>query len=96
MVGSRYSSLSPAQLRRLRRDFQFVFQDPFGSLNPRLSVAQSVTEGLRQHFPKLTPPERDQKLIDLLIEVGLDPESRHRFPMNFRAGKGSVSPLREL
>ncbi|MCX8505845.1 MAG: dipeptide ABC transporter ATP-binding protein [Alphaproteobacteria bacterium] len=86
-LGDDTAQFPPAQLRRLRRDFQFVFQDPFGSLNPRLTVAQSVTEGLRQHFPKLTPPERDQKLIDLLIEVGLDPESRHRFPHEFSGGQ---------
>ncbi|MDI9348452.1 MAG: dipeptide ABC transporter ATP-binding protein [Candidatus Symbiobacter sp.] len=86
-LGQDTAQFRPRELRQMRQNFQLVFQDPFGSLNPRLTVAQSVTEGLRQHFPQLTQAEKEQKLIDLLVEVGLDPDSRHRFPHEFSGGQ---------
>jgi microcin C transport system ATP-binding protein len=66
---------------------QVVFQDPFGSLSPRLSVADIVAEGLEVHRPKLTPEERDAAVVKVLGEVGLDPETRHRYPHEFSGGQ---------
>jgi microcin C transport system ATP-binding protein len=74
-------------LRPLRKEMQIVFQDPYGSLSPRLSVAQIIEEGLLVHFPALTPVERDKHVIDVLKEVGLDPETRNRYPHEFSGGQ---------
>jgi microcin C transport system ATP-binding protein len=77
--GQALDGLSREQMRPLRRHMQVVFQDPFGSLSPRMSVAQIVGEGLRIHAMG-TPPEQEQAIIDALKEVGLDPDTRHRYP----------------
>ena len=74
------------ELKSLRRNFQMVFQDPYGSLSPRLSVGQIVQEGLVAHNIG-TEEERDQLLIEALLEVGLDPGSRHRYPHEFSGGQ---------
>jgi microcin C transport system ATP-binding protein len=73
-------------LRPLRREMQIVFQDPFGSLSPRLSVGQIVGEGLRVH--RLGAPTEQRELIErALREVGLDPETRDRYPHEFSGGQ---------
>jgi microcin C transport system ATP-binding protein len=74
-------------LRHLRSSFQIIFQDPFSSLNPRFSIDQLIAEGLVVHQPNLTARERDQKVANILIEVGLDPEARHRYPHEFSGGQ---------
>jgi microcin C transport system ATP-binding protein len=74
-------------MRPLRREMQIVFQDPFGSLSPRMSVAEIIAEGLQVHEPKLTPDERDDKVVAALHEVNLDPESRFRYPHEFSGGQ---------
>jgi microcin C transport system ATP-binding protein len=79
--------LSFSAMRPLRRELQIVFQDPFGSLSPRMSIAEIIEEGLRIHEPKLSPDERDEKVVDVLNEVGLDPETRHRYPHEFSGGQ---------
>jgi microcin C transport system ATP-binding protein len=66
---------------------QIVFQDPFGSLSPRMSVAQIVGEGLRVHEPAVAPAEHERAIVQALEEVGLDPESRHRYPHEFSGGQ---------
>ena len=66
---------------------QIVFQDPYGSLSPRLSVAEIVGEGLKVHAPSLTAAERDAKVAKALEEVGLDPSTRHRYPHEFSGGQ---------
>jgi microcin C transport system ATP-binding protein len=71
----------------LRRRMQVVFQDPNSSLNPRLNVLQIIEEGLRVHQPTLTPAEREQAVIQVMQEVGLDPQSRHRYPAAFSGGQ---------
>jgi microcin C transport system ATP-binding protein len=78
--------LKSRELKPLRRNLQFVFQDPYGSLSPRLSVGQIIEEGLVAHGIG-TEEERTQLLIDALTEVGLDPESRHRYPHEFSGGQ---------
>lgn len=75
------------QMLPLRRRMQVVFQDPNSSLNPRLNVLQIIEEGLRVHQPTLTPAEREQAVIQVMQEVGLDPQSRHRYPAAFSGGQ---------
>jgi microcin C transport system ATP-binding protein len=84
--GREVHSLSWSRLRPLRREMQVVFQDPFGSLSPRLSVGQIVEEGLVIHRLG-SPAEREREVVRVLEEVGLDPESRHRFPHEFSGGQ---------
>jgi microcin C transport system ATP-binding protein len=74
-------------LRPLRRDMQIIFQDPFGSLSPRLSIAQIIEEGLKVHHLASTVEEREARIIRVLEEVGLDPDSRHRYPHEFSGGQ---------
>jgi len=85
--GRDINQLSFNAMRPLRRELQIVFQDPFGSLSPRLSVSEIIEEGLKIHAPKLSPDERDDKVVDVLKEVGLDPETRHRYPHEFSGGQ---------
>ena len=74
------------QLKPLRKQIQIVFQDPYGSLSPRLSVAQIVAEGLRAH--QIGNAEtHDTQVSDALTEVGLDPDTRHRYPHEFSGGQ---------
>lgn len=78
--------LSQNLLRPLRRQMQVVFQDPFGSLSPRMSVQQIISEGLLAHDIG-TEQEREAAVIRVLQEVGLDPQSRHRYPHEFSGGQ---------
>jgi microcin C transport system ATP-binding protein len=80
-------AVKPRELRPLRREMQMVFQDPYGSLSPRLSVGQIVAEGLQVHHPQLDAAEREERIIQALTEVGLDPDSRHRYPHEFSGGQ---------
>jgi len=79
--------LNENELRPLRREIQVVFQDPYGSLSPRLSVSQIVEEGLKVHEPCLSAKEREERVIHVLQEVSLDPELRHRYPHEFSGGQ---------
>ncbi|WP_373332454.1 ABC transporter ATP-binding protein [Thiopseudomonas alkaliphila] len=74
------------QVRPLRRRLQVVFQDPFGSLSPRMSISQIIGEGLEIHQIG-DPEQRQQMIIQALQEVGLDPDSRHRYPHEFSGGQ---------
>ncbi len=74
-------------MRPLRRDMQVVFQDPYGSLSPRLTVGEIVAEGLAVHFPHLTPAERQARVDAALREVGLDPAMAGRYPHEFSGGQ---------
>ena len=78
--------MSQRAVRPLRRQMQVVFQDPFGSLSPRMSVGQIVGEGLDIHGMG-SAEERERAIIAALVEVGLDPESRHRYPHEFSGGQ---------
>ena len=78
--------LSQREVRPLRREMQVVFQDPFGSLSPRMTVGMIIGEGLRIHRIG-NETEQEQAIIDALQEVGLDPESRHRYPHEFSGGQ---------
>jgi oligopeptide transport system ATP-binding protein len=80
-------SLTKSALRPVRRSLQFVFQDPYGSLSPRLTVGQIVAEGLLVHEPGLSASERDSRAALALAEVQLDPGLRNRFPHEFSGGQ---------
>ncbi|MGE8498092.1 MAG: ABC transporter ATP-binding protein [Pseudomonas sp.] len=84
--GQALNGLSQREVRPLRRQMQVVFQDPFGSLSPRMTVCMIVGEGLRIHGIG-TEAEQEQAVIDALLEVGLDPETRHRYPHEFSGGQ---------
>ena len=79
--------LKSRDLRPLRREMQIIFQDPFGSLSPRLSIGQIIEEGLRIHGPVSTGEARQDAITAALQEVGLDPESRNRYPHEFSGGQ---------
>lgn len=74
-------------LRPLRKEMQVVFQDPFASLNPRMSVAQIIEEGLRAHHIYSTAKERMELIDQTLREVGIDPSFKHRYPHEFSGGQ---------
>jgi microcin C transport system ATP-binding protein len=84
--GHELHSLDRQQVRPLRRQMQVVFQDPFGSLSPRMSVGQIVGEGLRIHGIG-TPEQQQEAIMAVLREVGLDPDTRHRYPHEFSGGQ---------
>ena len=75
------------QLRVLRQRLQVVFQDPFASLSPRMTIAKIISEGLAIHAPHLTNSETDQAVINIMEEVELNPEERHRYPHEFSGGQ---------
>ncbi|MBW2541296.1 MAG: ABC transporter ATP-binding protein [Deltaproteobacteria bacterium] len=84
--GREIQSLRWKETRPLRREMQMVFQDPFSSLSPRMSVGSIVEEGLRIHALG-DAAERERQVIRVLEEVGLDPDSRHRYPHEFSGGQ---------
>ena len=75
------------ELRPLRSEMQIVFQDPFGSLSPRMSVGQIIEEGMLIHMRNLSFDERRQLIAETLVEVGLDPEMQDRYPHEFSGGQ---------
>ena len=86
-LGQPIQGLGAAALRPLRRQMQVVFQDPYGSLSPRLSIGQIVAEGLKVHGQGADAAEREALIVAALDEVGLDPDSRHRYPHEFSGGQ---------
>ncbi|HEX4366668.1 MAG TPA: ABC transporter ATP-binding protein [Rhodopila sp.] len=85
--GSDLAELDKKQLRRLRADMQIVFQDPFGSLSPRLTVAEIIAEGLSVHEPALSRTERGKRVAAALEEVGLASNIGDRYPHEFSGGQ---------
>ena len=85
--GNEIQQNSWKQMKPLRRDMQIVFQDPFGALSPRMSVADIVGEGLQVHFPEMSYEDRDRKVAQALVEVGLEAGMRHRYPHEFSGGQ---------
>ncbi|MCX4065799.1 ABC transporter ATP-binding protein [Pseudomonas sp. S1Bt30] len=84
--GHALEALSHQQMRPWRKQMQVVFQDPYGSLSPRMSVQQIISEGLEVHAP-CSLAEREAQVIQVLKDVGLDPASRHRYPHEFSGGQ---------
>jgi microcin C transport system ATP-binding protein len=85
--GQRIDGFDRRDMRPLRSEMQIVFQDPYGSLSPRLSVGEIVAEGLEIHELAMNPEAREQAVIEALTEVGLDPDTRHRYPHEFSGGQ---------
>ncbi|KRE08950.1 microcin ABC transporter ATP-binding protein [Bosea sp. Root670] len=86
-LGDRIDGLSSKQVRPKRKDLQVVFQDPYGSLSPRMSVAEIVAEGLAIQQPNLTYPQRREVVAQALADVGLDPTAMDRYPHEFSGGQ---------
>ena len=85
--GKDIAKLDREEMRPLRKQIQIVLQDPFGSLSPRMTAGQIVTEGLLVHEPSMTSRERDQRAVQALEEVQLDPKLRNRYPHEFSGGQ---------
>ena len=85
--GARIDQLSAAQMRPLRAHMQIVFQDPFGSLSPRMSIADIVGEGLAIQRPELSYEERRDYVARALADTGLDPQAMDRYPHEFSGGQ---------
>ncbi|MEA2875980.1 MAG: microcin transport system ATP-binding protein, partial [Hyphomicrobiales bacterium] len=86
-MGKQLQGLKFKEMRPVRHDMQIVFQDPYGSLSPRMSVSDIIEEGLWVHQPQLSPDEREARVIAALNDVGLDPETRFRYPHEFSGGQ---------
>src|SRR5882757_10044800 len=86
-LGSTIAGLTFKEMRPFRLQMQIVFQDPYGSLSPRMSVADIIEEGLWVHDPKLTVQQREARVVQALRDVGLDPETRFRYPHEFSGGQ---------
>ncbi|MCL6626011.1 ABC transporter ATP-binding protein [Alicyclobacillus shizuokensis] len=78
--------MSGSEVRRLRREMQIIFQDPFGSLNPRFLVRDIIAEPLRVH-ERMSAKERDERVVELMRLVGLDASRRNRYPHEFSGGQ---------
>jgi microcin C transport system ATP-binding protein len=85
--GGRIDGMTPRQLRPLRRNFQVVFQDPFSSLSPRMSIEQIIGEGLKLHYPQLDTGQRRARIEAVMEEVGLEPAMLSRYPHEFSGGQ---------
>ena len=85
--GQDVTHVGAAQLRRLRQDLQIVFQDPFSSLNPRMTVGQSIAEPMDIFKVSGSAKERQNRIAELLNKVGLQPESAKRYPHEFSGGQ---------
>jgi microcin C transport system ATP-binding protein len=86
-LGKEIDGLNFREMRPIRHDMQIVFQDPYGSLSPRMSVSDIIEEGLWVHHPSLSATEREARVIRALTAVGLDPQTRHRYPHEFSGGQ---------
>ena len=86
-VGQRIDGFNSKEMRPLRKDMQVVFQDPYGSLSPRLSVGQIIEEGLLIQKPELDDAARRVRVGAALKEVGLDPQAQDRYPHEFSGGQ---------
>ncbi len=79
--------LKADELKKIRRHMQIVFQDPYGSLSPRMRVRELIEEGLKVHFPDMSESENREKIDKALREVGLDPSIANRYPHEFSGGQ---------
>ena len=86
-LGKNIMGLKFREMRPFRHHMQIVFQDPYGSLSPRMSVSDVIEEGLWVHHPKLTAAQREERVVRALRDVGLDPATRFRYPHEFSGGQ---------
>jgi len=85
--GQELLKLSEARFRPLRREMQIIFQDPFGSLNPRMTCGEIIAEAMEIHFPEMKKPARTSEVAELLRLVGLQPAMASRYPHEFSGGQ---------
>lgn len=85
--GQNISRYTRAQMRPLREDMQIVFQDPFSSLSPRMSVGAIIGEGLLVHRRNFSKAQREEMVVEALQKVKMDPDTRHRYPHEFSGGQ---------
>ena len=81
------SDMSQRELRPLRKEIQVVFQDPYSSLSPRMTIKQIIEEGLKIHFPELSESQRYERILNVLNEVGLEESMLSRYPHEFSGGQ---------
>jgi microcin C transport system ATP-binding protein len=86
-LGKRIDNFDAQEMRPLRKEMQIVFQDPYGSLSPRLSIRQIVEEGLVIQKKDLSFEQREERVAQALSEVGIDPQSMERYPHEFSGGQ---------
>jgi microcin C transport system ATP-binding protein len=86
-MGKSLQGLKFKEMLPFRSHMQIVFQDPYGSLSPRMSVSDVIEEGLWVHHPKMPPAEHERRVVQALVDVGLDPETRFRYPHEFSGGQ---------
>jgi microcin C transport system ATP-binding protein len=86
-MGKELQGLKFKEMRPYRHEMQIVFQDPYGSLSPRMSVSDVIEEGLWVHHPGLSKEEREERVVRALTDVGLDPKTRFRYPHEFSGGQ---------
>jgi microcin C transport system ATP-binding protein len=86
-MGKGVNGLQFKEMRPFRKNMQMVFQDPYGSLSPRMSVSDIISEGLGVHFPDMTRAEKERRVLAALKDVNLDPETRNRYPHEFSGGQ---------
>jgi len=86
-MGDPIQELKFNEMRPYRHNMQIVYQDPYGSLSPRMSVSDIIEEGLWVHHPGLSAPERQRRIVAALDDVGLDAQTRHRYPHEFSGGQ---------
>jgi peptide/nickel transport system ATP-binding protein len=87
LSGVNLTDLSKAQLRRYRKEMQLVFQDPYGSLNPRIPIGEAIRETLQVHHPSMSPGQQKERVMELLQKVKLQPEHYYRYPHAFSGGQ---------
>lgn len=85
--GQDVSSIPADELRKMRKDIQIIFQDPYGSLNPRLTIGEAISEPMKIHHILPNQKERKEKIVDLLEKVDLKPEYFNRYPHEFSGGQ---------
>lgn len=86
-LGNEIQGRTTSELRDLRKSMQIVFQDPYSSLSPRMTVADIIAEGLKVHHREMTKSDRDDRVVEVLREVELDVDTRHRYPHEFSGGQ---------
>ena len=86
-MGESLQGLKFKEMLPYRSSMQIVFQDPYGSLSPRMSVSDVIEEGLWVHHPKMPPDEYERRVVQALVDVGLDPDTRFRYPHEFSGGQ---------
>ena len=79
-------SYSRKEMQKLKKDIQIVFQDPYGSLSPRMTIGEIIGEGLDVHFD-LTKDQKNKRIDEAMVDVGIDPNMKFKYPHEFSGGQ---------